>query len=90
MRPEARVLALFSVMPKILSAVYHSWNSQMLAAEQLLPGQAAWVALQASIMVKITPSGPLSIYFLAGVLYFDPMVPSFAEYIVMYPITPLF
>ena len=52
----------------------------MLAAEQLLPGQAAWVALQASIMVKISPIGPLSIYSLAGVLYSDPMGPSFAEY----------
>jgi hypothetical protein len=32
----------------------------MLAAEQLLPGQAAWIAFPASIMVKITPTGPLS------------------------------
>ncbi len=42
MRLKARVLALISVMPKILSAVYHSWNCQkLLAAEQLLAGQAA-------------------------------------------------
>jgi hypothetical protein len=34
----------------------------------------------ASIMVKITPSGPLSIYSLAGVTYSDPIGPSFAEY----------
>ncbi len=40
MRPKARVLALISVMPKLLCALY-----QMLAAEQLLAGQAAWVAL---------------------------------------------
>jgi hypothetical protein len=41
------VLALISVMLKPLCAVYQqlSWNFQMRAAEQLLPGQAAWVAL---------------------------------------------
>jgi len=38
MRSKARVLALISVMTS-------SWNYQMLAAEQLLAGQAAWVAL---------------------------------------------
>ncbi len=82
MRSQARVLALISVMPKLVCAVYQQlrWNCQILAAEQLLPGQATWVALQASIMVKITPSGPLSIYSLAGVLYSNPMGPSFAEY----------
>ncbi len=31
-------------------------------------------------MVKITPTGPLSIYSLASVMYSDPMGPSFAEY----------
>jgi hypothetical protein len=36
-----------------------SWNCQMLTAEQLLAGQAAWVAHQA-IMVNSTSIGPLS------------------------------
>jgi hypothetical protein len=46
MRPQARVLAQISVMPKLLCAVYQQLELlQMLAAEQLLPGQAAWVAL---------------------------------------------
>jgi hypothetical protein len=31
-------------------------------------------------MVKIAPTGPLSIYSLAGVMFSDPMGPSFAEY----------
>ncbi len=47
MRPKARVLALISVIPKLLLYVLFtsSWNCQMLAAEQLLAGQAALVAL---------------------------------------------
>jgi hypothetical protein len=42
-RPKARVLALISAMPKLQYYVLHtsSWNCQMLAAEQLLAGQAA-------------------------------------------------
>jgi hypothetical protein len=58
MRPKARVLALISVMPKLISAVYQQLDCQMHTAEQLLPGQAAWVP--AALMVKITPNGPLS------------------------------
>jgi hypothetical protein len=34
----------------------------------------------AYIMVKIAPTGPLSIYSLTGVMYSDAMGPSFAEY----------
>jgi hypothetical protein len=45
MRPKARVLALISVMPKRISAIYQQLDFQMHTAEQLLPGQAAWVAL---------------------------------------------
>jgi hypothetical protein len=47
MRPKARVLAVIRVMPKLLLYVLYTsnWNYQMLAAEQLLAGQAAWVAL---------------------------------------------
>ena len=41
MRPKARVLALISVMPKLISAVYQQLDCQMHTAEQLLPGQAA-------------------------------------------------
>jgi hypothetical protein len=41
MRPKARVLALISVMPKLISAVYQQLDSQMDTAGQLLPGQAA-------------------------------------------------
>ncbi len=41
MRPNARVLALISVMPKFLSAVYQQLDCQIHTAEQLLPGQAA-------------------------------------------------
>jgi hypothetical protein len=91
MRPKARVLALISVMPKILCAVQYSssWNCQMLAAEQLLPGQAAWVALQASIMVKIAPTGPylfIPLLVCCIPILWHPALQS----IVMYPITPLF
>ncbi len=44
MRPKPRVIR---VMPKLLLYVLYTsnWNYQMLAAEQLLAGQAAWVAL---------------------------------------------
>ncbi len=42
MRQKAQVLALISVMLKLLCAVY---QQLALPAEQLLPGQAAWVAL---------------------------------------------
>ncbi len=45
MRPKARVLTLISVMPKLISAVYQQLDCQMRTAEQLLPGQAACVAL---------------------------------------------
>jgi hypothetical protein len=45
MRPKARVLALIGVMPKLISAVYQQLDCQMHTAEQLLTGQAAWVAL---------------------------------------------
>ncbi len=41
MRPDARVLALISIMPKLISAVYQQLDCQMHTAEQLLPGQAA-------------------------------------------------
>ncbi len=44
-RPKARVLALISVVPKLLCAVYKQLDLPELAAEQLLAGQAAWVAL---------------------------------------------
>ncbi len=42
MRQKALVLALISVMHKLLCAVY---QQLALPAEHLLPGQAAWVAL---------------------------------------------
>jgi hypothetical protein len=45
MKPKARALALISVMPKLISAVYQQLDCQMLSADQLLQGQAAWVAL---------------------------------------------
>jgi hypothetical protein len=45
MRPKARVLALISVMPKLISSVYQQLDCQMHIAEQLLSVQAAWVAL---------------------------------------------
>jgi hypothetical protein len=45
MRPKVRVLALISVIPKQLCALYQQLECQMLSADQLLPGQAAWVAL---------------------------------------------
>ncbi len=46
MSPKARVLALISIMPPNSEVPYtSSWNSQMLSAKQLLPGQAVWVAL---------------------------------------------
>ncbi len=45
MRPKARVLALISIMPKLINAVYQQLDCQMHTAEQLLSGQAAWVAL---------------------------------------------
>ncbi len=45
MRPKARVLALISIMPKLISAVYQQLDCQMHTAEQLLSVQAAWVAL---------------------------------------------
>jgi hypothetical protein len=45
MRPKARVLALIRVMPKLISDVYQQLECQMHTAEQLLPGQAARVAL---------------------------------------------
>jgi hypothetical protein len=32
-------------MPKLISSVYQQLDCQMHTAEQLLPGQAAWVAL---------------------------------------------
>jgi hypothetical protein len=41
MRPKASVLALISVMPKLISSVYQQLDCQMHTAEQLLPGQAA-------------------------------------------------
>jgi hypothetical protein len=41
MRPKARVLALISVMPKLISAVYQQLDCQMHTAEQLQPGQSA-------------------------------------------------
>jgi hypothetical protein len=41
MRLKARVLALISGMPKLISAVYQQLDCQMHTAEQLLPGQAA-------------------------------------------------
>jgi len=44
-KPKARVLALISVMPKLISAVYQQLDYQMHTAEQLLPGQAGSVAL---------------------------------------------
>jgi hypothetical protein len=44
-RPKARVLALISVMHKLISAVYQQLDCQMHRAEQLLSGQAAWIAL---------------------------------------------
>jgi hypothetical protein len=45
MRPNARVLG-WSVSCQSYYVLYISiWNCQMLAAEQLLPGQTAWVAL---------------------------------------------
>jgi hypothetical protein len=54
MRSKVRVLALISVLPKLLDVLdTSSGNRQMLAAEQLLPGLAAWVALPVSNMVKI-------------------------------------
>jgi hypothetical protein len=59
MRPKARVLALISVMPKLISSVYQQLDCQMHTAEQLLPVQAAWVALPSAHQVKITPTGPL-------------------------------
>jgi hypothetical protein len=45
MRPEARVLTLVSVIPKLLCDEYQQLELPMLAAEQLLPGQAAWGAI---------------------------------------------
>jgi hypothetical protein len=45
MRPKARLLSLISIMPKLISAVYQQLDCQMHTAEQLLSGQAAWVAL---------------------------------------------
>jgi hypothetical protein len=45
MRPKAGVLALISVMPKLISVEYQQLDCQMHTAEQLMPGQAAWVAL---------------------------------------------
>jgi hypothetical protein len=45
MRPKAIVLALISVMPKLISAVYQQLDCQMHTVEQLLPCQAALVAL---------------------------------------------
>ncbi len=45
MRPKARVLALISIMLKLISAVYQQLDCQMHKAEQLLSCQAAWVAL---------------------------------------------
>ncbi len=45
MRPQARVLGLMSVMPRLLCAVYKQLDLPELAAEQLLACQAAWVAL---------------------------------------------
>jgi hypothetical protein len=46
MSPKARVLALIIVIPKNYYVLYTiSWNCQMLAAEQLLQGQAEWVSL---------------------------------------------
>ncbi len=45
MRPKARVLALISIMPKLISTVYQQLDCQMHTAEQLLSGQAEWVAL---------------------------------------------
>ncbi len=45
MRPKARVLALMSVKPKLISAVYQQLDCQMHTAEQLLTSQAAWVVL---------------------------------------------
>ena len=41
MRPKASVLALISVMPKLISSVYQQLDCQMHTAEQLLTGQAA-------------------------------------------------
>jgi hypothetical protein len=40
-RPKARVLALISIMPKLISVVYQQLDCQMHTAEQLLPCQAA-------------------------------------------------
>ena len=45
MRAKVTVLALISIMPKLISAVFQQLDCQMHTAEQLLPGQAAWVAL---------------------------------------------
>ncbi len=42
---ETEVLALISVMPKLIVPYTSNWNCQMLSADQLLPGQAAWAAL---------------------------------------------
>ncbi len=42
MRPKTRVLALISVIPKQLCAVYQ--HLKLPNADQHLPGQAAWVA----------------------------------------------
>jgi hypothetical protein len=60
MSPKARVVALISVMPKLISAVYQQLDCQTHTAEQLLPGQAAWVALPCVHHSKITPTGPQS------------------------------
>jgi hypothetical protein len=50
MRPKARVLALISVMPKLISAVYQQLDCQMHTAEQLLRQHE--LPFPAPIMVK--------------------------------------
>jgi hypothetical protein len=41
MRPKDKLLALISVMLKLINAVYQHLDCQMHTTEQLLPGQAA-------------------------------------------------
>jgi hypothetical protein len=56
MRPECWLWS--ALFPNYYVMYTSSWNCQMLAAEKLLPGQAAWVSLPS--MVTIKPTGPLS------------------------------
>ncbi len=60
MRPKARVLALISVIPKLLYAVYQQRISKCSQLTSSCQVRQHGLPFPAPIMVKIKPTGPLS------------------------------